>query len=118
MGKIGKYLKGYPRLVHKFPWQRQGERLRIYTDADWAGCRKTRKSTSGGVAMVGKHCLKFCSKTQQNITLSSAEAELVALVKGGGEGKGLVALMKDLGMDTYDDFDLYTDATAAIGMAQ
>ena len=22
MGKIGKYLRGYPRLVQKFPWQR------------------------------------------------------------------------------------------------
>ena len=68
--------------------------------------------------MVGRHCLKFWSKTQQNITLSSAEAELVALVKGGCEGKGLIALMKDLGISICDDFDLYTDATAAIGIVQ
>ena len=118
MGKIGKYLKSYPRLVQRFEWQRSGQKLRIYTDADWAGCRQTRKSTSGGVAMVGRHCLKFWSKTQQNITLSSAEAELVALVKGGCEGKGLIALMKDLGIDTYDDFEVYTDANAAIGIVQ
>ena len=68
--------------------------------------------------MKGSHCIKFWSKTQQNITLSSAEAELVALVKGGCEGKGLIALMKDLGMNVCDDFDLYTDANAAIGMVQ
>ena len=68
--------------------------------------------------MMGRHCLKFWSKTQQNITLSSAESELVALVKGGCEGKGLVALVKDLGMNVRDEFDLYTDATAAIGMVQ
>ena len=68
--------------------------------------------------MVGRHCIKFWSKTQHNITLSSAEAELVALVKGGCEGKGLVALMKDLGLDTPDDFDIYTDANAAIGIVQ
>ena len=30
----------------------------------WAGCRRTRKSTTGGVAMRGTHCLKTWSVTQ------------------------------------------------------
>ena len=44
--RIGKYVKSHPRLVQRFNWQSSGETLRVYTDSDWAGCRKTRKSTS------------------------------------------------------------------------
>ena len=46
--------------------------------------------------MKGDHCLKFWSKTQHNIVLSTAEAELVALVKGVCEAKGVASIMKDM----------------------
>ena len=50
-----------------------------YSDSDWAGCRTTGKSTSGGLVMVGRHLIKSWSRTEDSVTLSSAEAELVAL---------------------------------------
>ena len=56
----------------------------------------TRKSTSGGVVMKGEHCIKFWSKTQTSIVTSTAEAELVALVKGVCEAKGVAAVWKDM----------------------
>ena len=52
-----------------------------YSDSDWAGDRKTGKSTSGGVVMLGRHLVESWSRTQDAIKLSSAEAELVALGK-------------------------------------
>ena len=68
--------------------------------------------------MKGSHCLKHWSKTQQNITLSSAESELVALVKGSCEGIGMCSLMEDLNGRNQGVVDMYTDASAAIGITQ
>ena len=68
--------------------------------------------------MRGKHCLKFWSKTQASIALSTAEAELVALVKGVCETKGIASVMKDLTGKETGVINTYTDASAAIGMVQ
>ena len=67
--------------------------------------------------MKGDHCLKFWSKTQQSVALSSGEAELVAIVKGSCEAFGIGALRRDLGIQD-GKIGVYTDATAAIGMVQ
>ena len=45
--RLGRYLVGHRRLVFKYPWQ-DAIRVDTYSDTDWAGCLKTRKSTSGG----------------------------------------------------------------------
>ena len=68
--------------------------------------------------MRGSHCIKYWSKTQHNIVLSTAEAELVAMVKGVCEAKGVAAIMKDMIGGDCGAIGVYTDASAAIGMAQ
>ena len=67
MVRIGKFVAGRPRVVWEFPNQDQQEAIDVYVDANWAGCRRTRKSTSGGCAMLGAHCIKAWSKTQSII---------------------------------------------------
>ena len=47
--RIGQYLKGKPRVVWQYEWQDQCSTLDVFADANWAGCRRTRKSTSGDV---------------------------------------------------------------------
>ncbi|KAI3815032.1 hypothetical protein L1987_14684 [Smallanthus sonchifolius] len=49
--------------------------LRAYTDADWAGCPDTRRSTSGYCVYFGNNLLAWSSKRQSTISRSSAEAE-------------------------------------------
>ena len=71
--------------------------LDVFTDSDWAGCRRSRKSTSGGAIMKGGHCLKASSKTQAIVAKSSGEAELYAVVRGPTEALGMATLCKDLG---------------------
>ena len=39
----------------------------MFTDADWAGCKETRKSSSAGVAMSGSHALKAYTRKQKII---------------------------------------------------
>ena len=52
--RIGRYLTGRPRLVYSFPRQDLSA-IDVYVDTDWARCARTRKSTSGGAVMLGRH---------------------------------------------------------------
>ena len=87
-----------------------------YSDSDWAGCKRTAKSTSGGAVMVGGHCVKTWSATQKSITLSSGEAELVAAVKMSTELLGILQLLADWGQTL--EAKVYVDSAAAIGITQ
>ena len=91
------FLVGHKRLVFRYPWQRSGM-LEWYSDTDWAGCPKTRKSTSGGCFMLGSHLIKTWSSTQPSISLSSCEAEYYGVVKAAGIAIGPKSLMTDLGV--------------------
>ena len=90
--------------------------LDVYTDSDWAGCRRSRKSTSGGAIMRGGHCIKAWSKTQALIAKSSGEAELYAVVRGATEALGMATLAKDMGKKV--EIQLHIDALAAKGMIE
>ena len=86
------------------------------SDTDFGGCLRTRRSTSGGVARLGSHIVKCWSKTQSVVALSSAEAELTGLCQAAGEGLGLQAICKDLGLDVK--LRLHSDSSAAIGICR
>ena len=47
--------------------------------------------------MMGNHCIKTWSATQGAYALSSAEAELYAMVEAVSRAKGLVSLARELG---------------------
>ena len=53
-------------------------RLTAYSDADYAGCRIERKSTSGACHFLGGCLISWASKKQNSVALSTAEAEYVA----------------------------------------
>ena len=54
-------------------------RLQAYSDSDWAGCKDTRKSTSGLVCRLGNCTISWRSKKQPIVALSTTEAEYIAL---------------------------------------
>ena len=114
--RIGRFLQNRPRLVWKYPWQDPQDFLDVYADAGYAGCKVSRKSTSGGCIMIGYHLLRTWCKTQGIVSLSSAEAELMAATKGGCEGLGMMRLFQDMGMNAKAR--LHVDASAAIGIIQ
>ena len=48
----------------KYEYQERTDRVDGYTDSDWAGCRRTAKSTSGGLIRIGSHYVKSWSTTR------------------------------------------------------
>ena len=64
--------------------------------------------------MFGSHCVRSWSKAQDIVALSSAEAELYALVRATSEGIGLISLLKDLGLSRQ--LHVYADASAALAV--
>ena len=113
--RVARYLVGAPRMIQKFVWQEPQTDVITHTDSDWAGDKSTRKSTSGGVMMMGMHMIKSWSSTQQVLALSSGEAELYALLKGASQMKGLMSQLAEWGITAKGIAK--TDASAAMGMA-
>ena len=98
-----RYFKGQARLVQRFHQQPQPDRLEVFTDSDFAGCLKTRRSTTCVMAFHGQHLFRATSTTQAIVSLSSGESEFYAVVKGGSIALGIGSLMANgvRGLATY-----------------
>ena len=111
--RMCRYLLGCKRLVYRYDWQ-TADKVDCYSDTDWSGCGRTRRSTSGGCIMLGKHTLKTWSSTQPSVTLSSGEAEFYGVVKAAGAALGQQSLLRDLDCDL--PVRVWTDSSAALGI--
>ena len=111
--RLARFFAGAPRLVYVYR-QQDVSHIDVYTDTDWAGCPKTRKSTSGGCVLLGRHAVKHWSSTQSSVALSSGEAEFNGVIRGAGQGLGYQALLADLGVKV--PLRVWTDSSAAMGI--
>ena len=75
--RILRYLKGTTN-VGLFYRKSKDFKLVGYCDADYAGDRVERKSTSGSCQLLGENLISWYSKKQSTIALSTTEAEYVA----------------------------------------
>lgn len=93
--RLRRYLGGKWHVRHWFAWQPSKSKLVTYSDADWAGCRTTRKFTTGGVVIVGQHMVTGWRKTQILIALSPGAPELYGTLKAAAETFGFMAICED-----------------------
>ena len=70
--------------------------FRGYSDADWAGDLADRKSTSGYVFMLQGAPVSWGSKKQSSVSLSTSEAEYIALSLAIQEGKWIHRLLCEI----------------------
>jgi hypothetical protein len=75
--RIMKYLVYTPKFGLWYP---KGSTFDLigYSDADWAGCKIYRKSTSGTCQFLGRSLMSWASKKPNSVALSTAEAEYIA----------------------------------------
>ena len=112
--RLVRFLKGKPRLVWTYVQQAEPMELTMFSDSDDGGCSRSRKSTSSGVLMHGKHLIKAYSSTQHVISLSSGESEFYAGVCAGAALIGARSMAEDLGCSK--DGALVFDANAVKAM--
>ena len=115
MKRLGRYLIDKRRLINEMDYQSKPGKVVVWVDTDHAGCKETRKSTTGGVIMLGAHAVKGWSVTQGVIALSSGEAEFYGIVKGSSVGMGVQSVLGDLGVKFK--LQVLTDSSAAKGIA-
>ncbi|KAJ9548130.1 hypothetical protein OSB04_020673 [Centaurea solstitialis] len=72
------------------------DRLVAYSDADWAGCPNTRRSTSGFCVYLGDNLVSWSSKRQHVVSRSSAEAEYRGIANVVAETAWLRNLLLEL----------------------
>ena len=115
--RIARFMQGISAVRWKFEWQteRDATELRVFADSDWAGCLHSRKSTSGGFLVLGKHPLRAWASTQTVVATSSAEAELYSLAEAASRGLGLQSTLREYGRETI--LVAYTDSSAAKSFA-
>ena len=84
-------LKIWPTLIKNEPWK-----ISVFTDSDYAGDPVTRRSVSGYVIYVHNVPICWRSKAQRSVTLSSTEAEWVALSEAVKEVIFLIQLCNSM----------------------
>lgn len=116
--RVGRYAKSYPRLVNMYRWQKKPKvkQVDMPVDSDYAGCKRTRRSTACYLGKIGRHLVSEGSFTQPNITLSSGESELRGVTRAVVEGLYLRHVLHFFG-EPGVKMNILTDPSAAKGVA-
>ncbi|GJX64037.1 ribonuclease H-like domain-containing protein [Tanacetum coccineum] len=93
------------------------KRLIAYSDADWAGCPTTRRSTSGYCVFLGDNLLTWSSKRQDTLSHSSVEAEYRGVVNAVGETSWIRNLLRELHIPLFTATLVYCDNVSAVYMS-
>ena len=115
--RAARYLKAHLAVVLEYP---DAELIDVkmavaYSDSDWAGCKASRRSTSGGMVTLGGALLRSWSNRQATIALSSGEAEFHSASKAAAEVMAIGSMMHELGWPVARR--LFVDASAAQAMS-
>jgi hypothetical protein len=91
--------------------------LQGYADSDWAGSCDDMKSTSGYCFSFGSGIFSWCSKKQEVIAQSTAEAEYVAATTTANQVLWLRKILADLDMEQKKATRVNVDNQAAIAIS-
>ncbi|KAJ4729013.1 Retrovirus-related Pol polyprotein from transposon TNT 1-94 [Melia azedarach] len=88
-----------------------------FSDSDYAGDVDSRRSMTGYVFTLGSSVVSWKATLQPTVTLSTTEAEYMALTEAAKEGIWLKGLVSDLGLH-HDQAIVYCDSLSVICLAK
>ncbi|GJR78435.1 ribonuclease H-like domain-containing protein [Tanacetum coccineum] len=91
--------------------------LVAYSDADWASCPTTRRSTSGYCVFLSNNLLSWSSKRQPTLSRSSAEAEYRYVVDAVAKTCLLRNLLRELHTSLSSATLVYCDNVSVVYMS-
>jgi hypothetical protein len=99
-------------------YSRESPTVACYSDSDWASDVIDRKSTSGCVIMYTGGPVIWFAKKQSVVTVSSAEAEYVALYMAAKQCVWVQSILQELRLPLARPITIYEDNTATINIAE
>ena len=92
--------------------------ITAYCDSDWGGDTVDNKSTTGFAVLLNNNLITWITKKQPTVALSSAKAELMAIVEVTKEVAWLSILLGDLNYKIKQSSLILVDNQSAINMSQ
>ncbi|GJV84148.1 retrovirus-related pol polyprotein from transposon TNT 1-94 [Tanacetum coccineum] len=113
--RIFRYLWGTVNMGLRYT-KDSGFELTGLSDADYAGCKDTFKSTSGGAQFLGEKLVSWSSKKQDCTVLSTAEAEYMSLSACCAQVLWMRTQLTDYGFH-FNKIPIYYDLKLAIAIS-
>ena len=113
--RVFRYLKGTTHMGLWYP-KDTAMALTAYSDADHAGCQDTRRSTSGGAQFLGEKLVSWSTKKQLSTSISSTEAEYIAMSSCCAQILWMRSQLTDYGYD-FTKIPMYCDNKSAIALS-
>ncbi|GJW22157.1 retrotransposon protein, putative, ty1-copia subclass [Tanacetum coccineum] len=112
--KIFKYLRG---TINRGLWYPKDIfiALTAYADVDHAGCKDTRRSTSGSMQLLGERLVSWSSKRHKSVAISSMEAKYIALSGCCAQVLWMRSQLTDYGLG-FNKIPMYCDNKSAIAL--
>lgn len=100
-------------------YEKRSEKLTLkgYVDSDFAGDRDSRKSTTVCFFTLGDNCITWKSQLQPLVTLSSTDAEYVAIIEAVKECIWLKGILKELNF-MHDKPIMFTDSQRTLSLSK
>lgn len=114
--RIVKYLKGTRDLRLKMSSEDCKEKLFAHSDANWAEDRRDRKSNSGYLCKINGGTVSWSCRKQDLVTMSTTEAEYVALSETCKEMSWLKRISKEMKINVPAVTTIFTDSQSAMNM--
>jgi hypothetical protein len=92
--------------------------LHGFTDSDWEGSAKDRKSTAGMCFSMGSVMISWGSRKQKSVALSTAKAEYMAACEACTEAVWLRKLISDLFDQILESTIIYCDNQSCIRLSE
>ena len=114
--RILRYIKGTVNYGIKFT-HCSDFKFHGFSDSDWGGSIDDMRSTTGFCFSFGSGMFSWCSRKQEIIAQSTAEAEYVAATAAVNQALWFRKLLTDLHMEQEESTQIFVDNQAAISIS-